>query len=107
MVNFRYNGAEAFLDGRLSALRAESADALVAAGDVFDNTTPIRRAQEPYYRFLRRNSAGELDEMDVFSRCLEKRPVPDADRPELWAAYREILASIQEGDPEARSGRRA
>ncbi|MDR1048479.1 MAG: exonuclease SbcCD subunit D C-terminal domain-containing protein, partial [Synergistaceae bacterium] len=43
----------------------------------------------------------ELDETDVFSRCLEKRSVPDADRPELLAAYREILASIREDDPEA------
>jgi exonuclease SbcD len=39
---------------------------------------------------------GELDESDVFARCMEKRAVPEQDRPELMATYRRVLASIYE-----------
>jgi exonuclease SbcD len=35
----------------------------------------------------------ELDASDVFSRRLDARSVPAEDRPELWNAYREVLAA--------------
>jgi exonuclease SbcD len=40
----------------------------------------------------------ELDPTDVFLRCLEASQVPEADRPELVAAYTEIRVSLQETD---------
>jgi exonuclease SbcD len=39
---------------------------------------------------------GELNESDVFARCMEKRSVPEEDRPELISTYRRVLASIYE-----------
>jgi exonuclease SbcD len=39
---------------------------------------------------------GELDEADVFMRCMEKRSVPENERPELIDTYRRVLASIYE-----------
>jgi exonuclease SbcD len=40
----------------------------------------------------------ELDELDVFLRCMKARLVPDEARLELLNAYREVLASLR--DPE-------
>lgn len=43
----------------------------------------------------------DLDEIDVFTRCLDAFEVPDADREELMASYREIIKSGQEEDVNA------
>lgn len=48
----RYEEHAAFLNWLLEVLEAEGIDALLVAGDVFDNTAPSNRAQELYYRFL-------------------------------------------------------
>ncbi|MDR3265849.1 MAG: exonuclease SbcCD subunit D C-terminal domain-containing protein [Synergistaceae bacterium] len=40
----------------------------------------------------------ELDASDVFSLCLDARSVPDAQRPELLDAYRELLARMDSED---------
>ena len=42
----------AFLDWLLDCLRAQQADVLVVAGDIFDTSTPGTAAQALYYRFL-------------------------------------------------------
>ena len=52
----RYGEFEAFLDWLAECIRSQQADALLVAGDVFDNSTPSHRAQELYYRFLCRVS---------------------------------------------------
>jgi exonuclease SbcD len=41
-----------FLDGLLDTLEAEGIDALLIAGDVFDNPNPSAAAQKQFYRFL-------------------------------------------------------
>ena len=41
-----------FLAWLLDTLAAEQADALIVAGDVFDNANPFSSAQRMYYRFL-------------------------------------------------------
>lgn len=41
-----------FLDGLLDTLEAERIDALLIAGDVFDNPNPSAAAQAQFYRFL-------------------------------------------------------
>lgn len=48
----RYEESEAFLDWLVKLISAENVDALLVAGDVFDNSTPSNQAQELYYRFL-------------------------------------------------------
>ena len=40
----------------------------------------------------------DLDVMDVFERCLEKRAVPPEERPELMLSYREIVQSMLDAD---------
>lgn len=42
---------------------------------------------------------GDLDEIEVFTRCLNENNVPEGDREELFTTFKEILASIQEDDP--------
>lgn len=54
----RYEEFAAFLDWLADLLETEKIDALLVAGDVFDTGTPGNRAQELYYRFLCRVSAG-------------------------------------------------
>lgn len=48
----RYEEFAAFLEWLKSTIRSTSAEALIVAGDIFDNTAPPNRAQELYYRFL-------------------------------------------------------
>ncbi len=53
----RYDEFSAFLDWLAEFIQAESVDALLIAGDIFDISTPSNRAQELYYRFLCKVSA--------------------------------------------------
>jgi exonuclease SbcD len=53
----RYEEFERFLDWLIRCIEAEGIDALLVAGDVFDNATPSNRALELYYRFLCRAAA--------------------------------------------------
>lgn len=48
----RYEEFERFLDWLLACMAREKIDALLIAGDIFDNGTPSNRALELYYRFL-------------------------------------------------------
>ena len=50
----RHDEFAAFLDWLTNVLHARRPDALLVSGDVFDTGTPGVRAQELYYRFLRR-----------------------------------------------------
>ncbi|MDR3175150.1 MAG: exonuclease SbcCD subunit D C-terminal domain-containing protein [Desulfovibrio sp.] len=43
----------------------------------------------------------DLDVLEVFERCLDGHEVPDAQRPGLRLAYREILASLESPEEEA------
>ena len=53
----RYAEHEAFLNWLAALVESQDIDALLVAGDVFDNSTPSNRAQELYYRFLCRVAA--------------------------------------------------
>lgn len=50
--NKRYEEFEAFLVWLGELIENEHVEALLVAGDIFDNSTPSNRAQELYYRFL-------------------------------------------------------
>ncbi len=52
----RYDEFRLFLDWMILTLKETQADVLIAAGDIFDTTTPGTRAQELYYDFLTRAS---------------------------------------------------
>jgi exonuclease SbcD len=43
----------------------------------------------------------DLDELDVFSRCLDENAIPEEERKDLVDAYCEILASVHEEDMQA------
>ena len=49
----RYHEHQCFLDWLLSTLVAEQVDALLIAGDVYDNANPSAASQKQLYRFLR------------------------------------------------------
>jgi len=46
-------------------------------------------------------SLDDLDETEVFERCLDAHDVPEEQRPELLSAYKEVIASLNEADPMA------
>lgn len=50
----RYEEFEAFLNWLADYIKNQAIDTLLICGDVFDNIAPSNRAQELYYRFLRR-----------------------------------------------------
>jgi len=53
LINFRrYDEFEAFLNWLKQTIVAQSADALIVAGDIFDTTSPSNRAQQLYYQFI-------------------------------------------------------
>jgi exonuclease SbcD len=53
----RHDEFAAFLDWLVITIEAKRIDALLVAGDVFDNSTPGNRTQELYYNFLCRVAA--------------------------------------------------
>ncbi len=50
----RYDEFKKFFSWLENLIKNENIDALIVAGDVFDNTTPSTRAQDLYYSFLSR-----------------------------------------------------
>jgi exonuclease SbcD len=54
----RYEEFEAFLNWLVKVIEEEQIDALIVAGDIFDNTTPSNQAQKLYYRFLAKVASG-------------------------------------------------
>ncbi len=53
----RYDEFEQFLDWLSDTIKTEEVDVLLVSGDVFDTRTPGNRAQELYYRFLKKVSS--------------------------------------------------
>jgi len=48
----RYEEFDQFLNWLVDIIEREKIDALIVAGDIFDNTMPSNRSQELYYKFL-------------------------------------------------------
>lgn len=61
----------------------------------------IRIARESEESYDSRITLEDLDECEVFRRCLAENGVPEEDYGELLEAYGEILADIHEGDHNA------
>jgi len=79
----RYEEFERFLDWLIGCIEAEGIDALLVAGDVFDNGTPSNRALELYYRFLCRVAGAGCRHVVVTAG--------NHDSPSLLNAPREVL----------------
>lgn len=79
----RYREFELFLDWLLDCIEREGAEALLVAGDIFDNGTPSNRAQELYYRFLCRCAAAGCRHVVITAG--------NHDSPSLLNAPREVL----------------
>ena len=58
------------------------------------NTRVIQRIAERYND----EELADLDENDIFNRCLESSGIPDEERSGLLSAYSEILAELHEDD---------
>ena len=79
----RYEEFECFLDWLIGCIEAEGVEALLVAGDVFDNSTPSNRALELYYRFLCRCAGAGCQHVVVTAG--------NHDSPSLLNAPREVL----------------
>jgi exonuclease SbcD len=79
----RYEEFERFLDWLIGCIEAEGVEALLVAGDVFDNGTPSNRALELYYRFLCRVAGAGCRHVVVTAG--------NHDSPSLLNAPRELL----------------
>lgn len=92
-LEIEYTGAE--LPGNLRGLLEEA---------VKGSSLEIRRIKNNRLSTLvlqqltEHESLDELGELDVFERCLNAAKVPDAQRPALVHAYREIVLSLHDDD---------
>ena len=83
----RYEEFELFLDWLIECIRSQGVQALLVAGDVFDNGTPSNRALELYYRFLCRCAGVGCRQVVVTAG--------NHDSPSLLNAPREVLRHLQ------------
>ena len=79
----RYEEFEQFFDWLIGCIETERVEALLVAGDVFDNGTPSNRALELYYRFLCRVAGAGCRHVVVTAG--------NHDSPSLLNAPREVL----------------
>jgi exonuclease SbcD len=79
----RYEEFEAFLAWLAETIQHHAVDVLLVAGDVFDTSVPSNRAQELYYRFLRRVAASSCRHVVVVAG--------NHDSPSFLEAPKELL----------------
>ena len=116
----RVSGTLECIKGRISALKAEGSRAWleieytgneVIAGlqeqldeAIKGSLLEIRRVRNrplapmALERLSVHESLDELNELEVFNRCLNARQVPDEQRPLLLESYREVLQSLHEDE---------
>ena len=82
----RYAEFESFLSWLAGTIRENAIDALLVAGDVFDNSAPSHRAQELYYRFLCQVAASACRHVVVVAG--------NHDSPSFLNAPRELLRTL-------------
>ncbi|MDD2338274.1 MAG: exonuclease SbcCD subunit D C-terminal domain-containing protein [Geobacteraceae bacterium] len=82
----RYREFEHFFDWLIDCIETERIEALLVAGDIFDNGTPSNRALELYYRFLCRCAGADCRHVVVTAG--------NHDSPSLLNAPREVLRHL-------------
>jgi len=96
----RYEEFEAFLDWLADLLAQEKIDALLVAGDVFDNTAPSNRSQEMYYRFLCRVAESTCRHVVITAGNHDSSSFLNAPRALLRHLQIYIVGSISENSDE-------
>ena len=92
----RYDEFSAFLDWLAEFIQIESVDALLIAGDIFDNSTPSNHAQELYYRFLCKVSASCCRHIVVIAGNHDSPSFLNAPKELLRALNVHVVGSITE-----------
>lgn len=92
----RYDEFEAFLAWLADTMEQEQVDALLVAGDVFDNSTPSNYAQALYYRFLCRIARSECRHVVVIAGNHDSPSFLNAPRELLQTLNVHIVGSISE-----------
>lgn len=92
----RYEEFAAFLDWMAETVQHQSIDALLIAGDVFDNSTPGNRAQELYYRFLCRVAASACRHVVIIAGNHDSPTFLNAPKELLKALDVHVVGSISE-----------
>lgn len=82
----RYEEFEAVLAWLAKTIQQKKIDALIVAGDVFDNSVPSNRAQELYYRFLCRIATSSCRHVVVVAG--------NHDSPSFLNAPKELLKAL-------------
>ena len=82
----RYEEFEEFLAWLVETIQQNKIDALLVAGDVFDNSAPSNRAQELYYRFLCRVATSSCRHVVVVAG--------NHDSPSFLNAPKELLKAL-------------
>jgi len=82
----RYDEFSSFLDWLSGVVDEEKIDALLIAGDIFDNATPGNRAQELYYQFLCRVAGSHCRHIIIIAG--------NHDSPSFLNAPRELLRAL-------------
>ncbi|MCP3901032.1 MAG: exonuclease subunit SbcD, partial [Desulfobacteraceae bacterium] len=82
----RYEEFEGFLTWLSDKINNENIDALLVAGDIFDNTTPSNKAQELYYKFLNRVAASKCRHIIIIGG--------NHDSPSFLNAPKELLSFL-------------
>lgn len=95
----RYEEFEAFLAWLAETIQQNKIDALLVAGDVFDNSVPSNRAQELYYRFLCRVAASSCRHIVVVAGNHDSPSFLNAPKELLKALDVHVIGSASE-DPE-------
>ena len=94
----RYEEQTAFLDWLADCIELQQVDALLVAGDIFDNSTPSNRAQELYYRFLCKVAAGCCRHIIVIGGNHDSPSFLNAPK-ELLLALNVHVVGASSGDP--------
>ncbi len=92
----RYEEFEAFLTWLADIIQQREINILLVAGDIFDTSTPSNRAQELYYRFLRRVSASSCRHVVVVAGNHDSPSFLDAPRELLKALNVHVMGSASE-----------
>jgi len=92
----RYDEFSAFLDWLADFIKAESVDALLVAGDIFDTSTPSNRSQELYYRFLCKVSTSGCRHVVIIAGNHDSPSFLNAPKQLLLALNVHVVGSITE-----------
>jgi exonuclease SbcD len=92
----RYEEFEAFLTWLAETIQENQIDVLLVAGDVFDTSAPSNRAQELYYRFLRRIVASPCRHVVLVAGNHDSPSFLDAPKELLKALDIHVVGSMSE-----------